>query len=104
MLHQLILKIAEDHLSGDLLFNKWYLDYGTLAGTSCSGKIALHLISSGLLYIKLAKYEVFGKEHLSAFPCEITKWSHTPHLGSNPGGGSFFSPSVFFRVRLRVRA
>ena len=33
-------------MSGDLLFNKWYLDEGGLAGTSCSVKIALDLISS----------------------------------------------------------
>ena len=46
VLHRLILKITEDYLSGDLLFNKWYLDDGTLAGTSCSVKIALDLISS----------------------------------------------------------
>ena len=84
VLHRLILKITEDHLSGDLLFNKWYLDDGTLAGTSCSVKFALDLISSlgpslGL-YINFKKCELFGKEDLSAFPCEITKRSHTPHL------------------------
>ena len=50
----------------------------------CSVKIALDLISSlgpslGF-YINFAKCEVFGKEDLSVFPCEITKRSHTPHL------------------------
>ena len=84
VLHRLILKITEDHLSGDLLFNKWDLDDGTLAGTSCCVKIALDLISSlgpslGL-YINFKKCEVFGKEDLSAFLFEITKRSHTPHL------------------------
>ncbi|KAL5516229.1 hypothetical protein EMCRGX_G001510 [Ephydatia muelleri] len=45
VLHQLILKIAGDHLTKDLLFNiKW--DDGTLAGTSCSVKLALDFISS----------------------------------------------------------
>ena len=45
VLHQLILKIAGDHLTKDLLFNnKW--DGGTLAGTSCSVKLALDFISS----------------------------------------------------------
>ena len=67
-----------------LLLLKWYLDDGTLAGTSCSVKIPLDLISSlgpslGL-YINFKKCEIFGKEDLSAFPCEITKRSHTPHL------------------------
>ena len=79
-----------DHLSGDLLFNNGthvYLDDETLARTSCSVKTALHVISSvgpslGLYCntSTLQKCEVFGKEYLSAFPCEITKSSHTPHL------------------------
>ena len=79
-----ILKISEDHLSVNLLFNKWYLDDSTLAGTSCSVQNALDVISSigpslGF-YINFTKCEVFGKGDLSAFPCEITKRSHTPHL------------------------
>ena len=46
VLHRLILKISKDHLSVNLLFNKWYLDDGTLAGTSCSVLNALDVISS----------------------------------------------------------
>eukprot|EP00731_Ephydatia_muelleri_P037266 Em0431g2a len=71
-------------LSGELLFNKWYLDDGVLAGTSLSVRAALDVISSlgpslGL-YINFAKCEVFGKAELSAFPSEITKRYHTPQL------------------------
>ncbi|KAL5484316.1 hypothetical protein EMCRGX_G020790 [Ephydatia muelleri] len=67
-----------------MLFNKWYLDDGVLAGTSLSVRAALDVISSlgpslGL-YINFAKCEVFGKAELSAFPSEITKRYHTPQL------------------------
>ncbi|KAL5475702.1 hypothetical protein EMCRGX_G025549 [Ephydatia muelleri] len=84
VLHGLILKIAEDDMCGELLFNKWYLDDGVLAGTSLSVRAALDVISSlgpslGL-YINFAKCEVFGKAELSAFPSEITKRYHTPQL------------------------
>ena len=41
VLHGLILKIAEDDMCGELLFNKWYLDDGVLAGTSLSVRAAL---------------------------------------------------------------
>ena len=84
VLHGLILKIAEDDMCGELLFNKWYLDDGVFAGTSLSVRAALDVISSlgpslGL-YINFAKCEVFGKAELSAFPSEITKRYHTPQL------------------------
>ncbi|KAL5477585.1 hypothetical protein EMCRGX_G024399 [Ephydatia muelleri] len=80
VLHGLILKIAEDDTCGELLFNKWYLDDGVLAGTSLSVRAALDVISSlgpflGL-YINFAKCEVFGKAELSAFPSEISKRIH----------------------------
>ena len=72
VLHGLILKIAEDDMCGELLFNKWYLDDGVLAGTSVSVRATLDVISSldpslGL-YINFAKCEVLGKAELSAFP------------------------------------
>ena len=101
VLHGLILKIAEDDMCGELLFNKWYLDDGVLAGTSLSVRAALDVISSlgpslGL-YINFAKCEVFGKAELSAFPSEITKRYHTPQLeilGAPIGNEEFCSNFV----------
>ena len=89
--------IAVDSECSKLLFNMWYLDFGTLAGPKDAVKHAIHLIQhfgpSLGLYINTAKCELLSQIDMEGFPADI-KVFHEPNceiLGAPIGCAKFLA-------------
>ena len=83
VLYKLVLSLAQDKDCVSLLFNRWFLDDGVLAGHSQAVNRAVTLIQemgpSLGLFINFSKCELFGQGDLSSFPPEM-KVSRVPNL------------------------
>ena len=83
VLQKILVAIAEDTACSGLLFHKWYLDDGVIAGSKPAVERALAIIqASGPplgLCINLAKCELFSKVIPGTFPPDI-KTSNMPNF------------------------
>ena len=72
VLQQVVSAITEDADCASLLFNKWYIDDGVVAGPIAAIACVLAIIQDRRpplgLYINIAKYELFSLSDLSSFP------------------------------------
>ena len=95
VLQKLVRAIAADKECSNLLFNRWYLDDGTLAGPTDAVKRAIQIIQQigplmGLR-INATKCELISQGSLEGFPADM-KRQHDPNveiLGAPIGDGIF---------------
>ena len=83
VLQKLVSAIAEDKACSSLLFHKWYIDDGIIAGPKQAVAHALSIIQElgpplGL-HINNAKCELYSPCDLSLFPSDM-KRSTSPHF------------------------
>ena len=83
VLQKLVSAIAEDKACSSLLFHKWYIDDGVIAGPKQAVAHALSIIQElgpplGL-HINIAKCELYSPCDLSLFPSDM-KRSTSPHF------------------------
>ena len=74
--------MAEDADCASLLFHKWYIDDGVVAGSIAAIARVAITQDRGLplgLYINITKCELFSLSDLSTFPDEM-KRSNVPHF------------------------
>eukprot|EP00731_Ephydatia_muelleri_P005996 Em0003g244a len=83
VLQQVVSTIAEDADCASLLFHKWYIDDGVVAGPIAAIARVLAIIQDHGpplgLYINITKCELFSLSDLSTFPDEM-KRSNVPHF------------------------
>ncbi|KAL5505640.1 hypothetical protein EMCRGX_G007104 [Ephydatia muelleri] len=83
VLQQVVSTIAEDADCASLLFHKWYIDDGVVAGPIAAIARVLAIIQVRGpplgLYINITKCELFSLSDLSTFPDEM-KRSNVPHF------------------------
>ena len=80
VLHKLVATIASDKEASHLLYHKWYMDDGVVAGTRDAVARVIAIIKElGPLFIKDPKCELFSKCNLNSFPVQM-KRSNTPNL------------------------
>ena len=83
VLQQVVSAIAEDADCASLLFHKWYIDDGVVAGPITAIARVLAIIQDHGpplgLYINIAKCELFSLSDLTSFPDEI-KRSNVTHF------------------------
>ena len=96
VLQKLVRAIAADKECSNLLFNRWYLDDGTLAGPTDAVKRAIQLIQQigppmGLR-INATKCELISQGSLEGFPAG-SKAGQGSEVAIPGGGGGFNRPS-----------
>ena len=83
VLQQVVSTMAEDADCASLLFHKWYIDDGVVAGPIVAIARVLAIIQNRGpplgLYINITKCELFSLSDLSTFPDEM-KRSNVPHF------------------------
>ena len=100
VLHQVVCAIATDSECASLLFRRWYIDDGVVAGLISAVLRVLSIIKDlgpplGL-HINLSNCELFSANYLSRFSDEMKK-SYVPHfdiLGA-PIGDYYFLCQVY---------
>ena len=108
VLQKLVFAIAEDKDCSSLLFHKWYIDDGVIAGPKQAVAHALSIIQDlgpplGL-HINIAKCELYSPCDLSLFPSDM-KRSTSPHfeiLGA-PIGDIIFCGKFVAQKRAEAR-
>ena len=83
VLHKLVATIASDEEASHLLYHKWYMNDGVVAGTRNAVARVIAIIKeqgSHLgLFIKDPECELFSKGDMNSFPVQM-KRSNTPNL------------------------
>ena len=83
VLHKLVATLASDEEASHLLYHKWYMDDGVVAGTrDAMARVIAIIKEQGPhlgLFIKDPKCELFSKCNLNSFPGQM-KRSNTPNL------------------------
>ena len=81
VLQQVVSTIAKDADCASLLFHKWYIDDGVVAGPIVAIARVLAIIRGSPLglYINITKCELFSLSDLSTFPDEMNR-SNVPHF------------------------
>ena len=83
VLQKLVGTIATDEVSSHLLYHKWYMDDGAVAGSEKAVARVITILSElgpqlGL-FLNFSKCEVFSKGNLNSFPPGM-KRSNTPNM------------------------
>ena len=83
VLHKLVATIVSDEEASHLLYHKWYIDDGVVAGTGNAVARVIAIIKEQGphlgLFIKDSKCELFSKCNLNSFPLQM-KRSNTANL------------------------
>ena len=83
VLHKLVATIVSDEEASYLLYHKWYMDDGVVAGTGNAVARVIAIIKEQGphlgLFIKDSKYELFSTCNLNSFPLQM-KRSNTANL------------------------
>ena len=83
VLHKLVATIVSDEEASHLLYHKWYMDDGVVAGTGNAVARVIAIIKEQGphlgLFIKDSKCELFSKCNLNSFPLQM-KRSNTANL------------------------
>ena len=83
VLHKLVATIVSDEEASHLLYHKWYMDDGVVAGTGNAVARVIAIIKEQVphlgLFIKDSKCELFSKCNLNSFPLQM-KRSNTANL------------------------
>ena len=81
VLLKLVATIASDEEASHLLYHKWYMDDGVVAGTRDAVARVIAIIKEQGphlgLFIKDPKCELFGKCNLNSFPVQMKRSKHT---------------------------
>ena len=108
VLHKLVATIASDEEASHLLYHKWYMDDGVVAGTrNAVARVIAIIKEQGPhlgLFIKDPKCELFSKGNLNSFPVQM-KRSNTPNLVllGAPIGDLIFCAKFIANLRSKSR-
>ena len=108
VLHKLVATIASDEEASHLLYHKWYMDDGVVAGTrNAVARVIAIIKEQGPhlgLFIKDPKCELFSKGDLNSFPVQM-KRSNTPNLVllGAPIGDLIFCAKFIANLRTKSR-
>ena len=108
VLHKLVATIASDEEASHLLYHKWYMDDGVVAGTRNAVARVIAIINEQGpplgLFIKDPKCELFSKGDLNSFPVQM-KRSNTPNLVllGAPIGDLIFCAKFIANLRSKSR-
>ena len=108
VLHKLVATIASDKEASHLLYHKWYMDDGVVAGTRDAVARVIAIIKEQGphlgLFIKDPKCELFSKSNLNSFPVQM-KRSKSPNLVllGAPIGDLIFCAKFITNLRSKIR-
>ena len=107
VLHKLVATIVSGEEVSHLLYQKWYMDDGVVAGTGNAVARVIAIIKEQGphlgLFIKYSKCELFSKCYLNSFPLQM-KRSNTANLVllGAPIRDLIFSAKFISNLRLKI--